>query len=179
MTFATIVALYGAVLSSILAVFNVAKYFQDSRNLVVAKQVSYFGEDDVCYTFVVTNVGSRPLTILDCTTLNWARRPNGRLAPDWGVEPSKIADLLSEDEEALNLPIVVSPGGALLLTLRSGTLVEQYSRYARSRIKATEHWVPTNKVTLEIQHSLSKRYHSTAFRLEGNELQKVPSPNQN
>ncbi len=172
---ALILGIYGAVLSTFLAVLTVTKFLADRRTINVAQRLSYLGQDEAHYTFVVTNVSTRPVTIIDCMSMNMANTPNDGLQPDWGVQPNRIERLFEDDEvELFRPPYVLAPGGALLLNLDSSTLVEQYADYARSVVsKELKSWTPTDQVILEIYHSLAAAPVTIKFDLRCDEVRRA------
>lgn len=172
---ALFLGIYSAILSTCLAAITLSKFLSERRTISVEKRVSYSSGDVAHYTFVVTNVSARPLTIIDCMSMNLAQTPSDGLQPDWGVQPNKIERLFEDDSELFQSPYVIAPGGALLLNLDSNTLIEQYSDYARSqvRMQVKSTWLPTDQAVLEIYHSLDPKPFVMKFRLEKGEAQRA------
>lgn len=170
----TILAVYSALLASILGAISIANYIRDRRILKIEKHVQ-FTMDEAFYYFVISNVSSRPFTIIDCKIMNLAKTESGELEPDWGITPTKIKSLFGEDDESdLDIPQTLHPGQVLIVGTSSSQLIEQFSFYAATPI-GTKKWQPTEMMFLEIMHSMSSDLHTTEFKLEKDELQRLKS----
>jgi|ERR1700680_415913 len=173
MTLTLLLAVYGSILSTILAAITVQKYLNERRILSVEPHFS-FDLEKAYYNFVIANISARPFTIIDCMFNNLAKTQKGELVPDWGIGPKKLSNLFGDQQPSeLVLPLTLQPGEVLFVGLDSGDIIEQFSSYAATPIKTTDKWTPTVAMELEIVHSMSKKIHSTRFELQEKELRAI------
>ncbi|MGH6768233.1 MAG: hypothetical protein ACRECO_04330 [Xanthobacteraceae bacterium] len=172
-----LLAVYGALLSTILGFIAIFNFFKERQILSVEHHLSY-GESTAYYNFVISNISSRPFTIIDCSFYNLSKTERGDLQPDWGIEPQVLSSLFGNEEtKKLVLPQTLHPGAILIIGIDSEEIVDQFSVYAGFEI-GTEKWAPTEGMQLAITHSMSKRTHVTKFKLEENELQRYRRKNE-
>ena len=168
----TILAIYSSLIASILGAISISNFIRDRRILTIEKHVQ-FSLDEAFYRFVISNISSRPFTIIDCTIMNIAKTESGKLEPDWGVSPKKIQSLFGEDNKVpLEIPQTLHPGQILIVGVSTLEIVEQFSFYASTPI-GTKKWQPTEMMFLEIMHSMSNKLHTLEFKLENTELEKL------
>ncbi|WP_068028467.1 hypothetical protein [Rhodoplanes sp. Z2-YC6860] len=171
-----ILAVYGAILSTVLGFITVFNFLKERRILSVEAHPS-FETELAHYDFVIANISSRPLTIIDCAIMNLAKTDEGGLQSDWGIEPYVLKSLFGNDKtKKLILPRTLHPGEILIVGTNSDQIIEQFSFYASTKI-AAKTWTPTEAMQLEISHSMSKKLHKTVFKLEENELSRLTTSN--
>jgi hypothetical protein len=174
MTATLILAIYGAILSSILAVITVANFLKERRIISVEKHLSFDGNHSAFYDFVIPNISSRPFTILDCHAVNLARTDSGKLEPDWGIEPYTVRSLYGDRKtKPLKIPHILNPGEVIIVGLDTNGIIDQFSFYARTNMETKEKLAPTTGMHLEISHSMSNKLHITKFTLEEDELDRL------
>lgn len=169
------IAIYGALVSTILAALQVYKFIAEQRSVTIEKRLS-FESSCAHYAFVVTNVGSRNATIIDCMTMNISKRRTGRKEPDWGVEPVVLSSLVHpSSSRPLNLPEVLAPGAALILEVTSNELTTRYADYRQMDAGLTpkDGWVPTSEMVLEVHLSHERSPRKVRFRLENDEITSI------
>jgi hypothetical protein len=171
-----VLAIYGAILSTVLGFIAVFNFLKERRILSVEAHPS-FETELAHYDFVIANISSRPLTIIDCTFMNLAKTEDGDLQPDWGIEPYVLKSLFGDDKtKKLKLPHTLHPGEVLIVGTNSDQIIKQFSFYAGTKMP-TKTWTPTESMQLEISHSMSKKLHKTIFKLEENELSRLNNLN--
>jgi hypothetical protein len=170
-----IVAIYGAVVSSVLAAISIFNFLRERRVVVVEYHLSLEGNNVADYDFVISNVSSRAFTLIDCMLMNIAKTEEGKLEPDWGIEPYVLKSLYGDRKtKKLVMPHTLQPGEILIIGTDTKRIVEQFSFYSRTPV-GSKKWTPTTGMWLEVSHSMSKKYHRTKFKLEEDELQRLQS----
>ena len=162
------IALYSALLSTVLGVIAIINFIKDRKLISVEERFS-FSEGGALYAFVISNISGRPFTIFDCTFMSLARAGGGQLEETWGVHPRVAKDLFAEASAPIELPLTLTPGQIVIVTIDSKTIIDQFALLERIKLPEPRS-EPTEVMKLEIAHSMSKKPHTTRFELSGDEL---------
>lgn len=172
MTEALAIAIYGALLSTALGCITIYNFIRERRILRVEKHFSFSADPEIGnYDFVISNISSRPFTIIDCMMNALSKTENNKVEMAWGLGPKKMSSLYDDDEGPLNVPMLIHPGEVLIVRITSDEIIQQIRR--DNRIDFGIKWMKTDNMLLEITHSMSKHAHQTKFRLEMDELKRA------
>ena len=172
MSIGFLVAIYGAILSTILGCITIYNFIRDRRILRVEKHFTY-DLKDADYNFIISNISARPFTIIDCMASALPKTETGKLEVDWGMAPKQIKSMLDADEDVLDLPLLLHPGAVLIVRISSPDIIEELKLH-KDRNYGPK-WTPTKNMILEITHSMSKTIHEERFQLEQKELERSQS----
>jgi hypothetical protein len=165
-----VIAVYGAILSTILGCITINNFIRDRRILRVEKRFTY-DLKDADYNFIISNISPRPFTIIDCMASALSKTDAGKLEFDWGIAPKLIKSMLDADEDDLELPILLHPGAVLMVRVSSADIIDEFKLHANRNYGPK--WTPTKNMILEITHSMSKIIHEEHFQLERDELERA------
>jgi hypothetical protein len=170
-TAATLVlAVYGALVSSLLAVLRIHEFIVARRLLEIREQVSFSSEDGACYRFMISNVSSGDITIVDLMVGAYVRRPSGKLEEDWAQQPRQVDSLWPEDESEkahfFASPLVLKSGGTLFIEISENELRESFALHRRIATSIKKRSDYCNQMFLEIDHSRSANPAIHRFKLK-------------
>lgn len=165
----TLVAIYGASLSTLLGAIAIYNFIREWQPLRAEKHVS-FAEDNFFYSFIVANASKQSITILDCMINQYSKNPGGKLELSWGFSPYTQSSLYADPSDGpLEIPQVLKPGEVFIVGVKSEEIKKNIEFHKSSKASSQE-WNPTRVMSLTVKHSLSSREHELMFKLEGNEV---------
>lgn len=153
------IAIYGAVLSSLVAAFQIRKHMREREFLTVKIERAY-GEDGETIDFRIANTGG------SMTRINEIFFNSNEMGSDGLVEKSNgymaelfVHSMWNEREESIELPVKLLPGDAIYARLKPG----DHKVLLDNKIRFDVPYV--NAFSLEIDHSQSPQRLEVHFSL--------------
>jgi len=158
----TLIAVYGAVLSSVIAAIQVRKHMKEREFLTVKIERAY-GEDGETIDFRIANIGGAMTRINEIFFNSNEMGNDGRIEKTNGqMAELFVHSMWDEREESILLPVKLLPGDAIYARLKPGG----YKPLLDSRIRSDVPYV--NVFSLEIDHSQSPERLEIHFSLSEN-----------
>ncbi len=163
------IAVYGALVSSILAGITVYRFFESKKFIRISRDY-YYGDEDNEFCFLIANTSGQKLMITECWVNSFARNRFGRTAQVWGSEPdlSDVTKMSASEPGKVLIPFSLDPGAIIYAEVEGKSLLRNFRADQIERKKSGAK-IPNycNRMNISVHHSLSNRPTLFKFRLSG------------